>query len=168
MNATNLLTSTYLPFLNLLLFLSLSFSTTGQNYWKGGTPGAETEWNNARNWSENHVPDWSDDVVIIPNVATSSGYFPIIKNEVPEIAHLNIIGGANLTITSSGSLTINGENTYNYGIINTGQVHNLGKLNILNTGLSALSNLDKSKSIKNEGVLAINEEITETNSYAIQ
>lgn len=123
-------------------FFILGLTASAQNIWKGGTPGAETDWNTPRNWSLNRVPDWSDDVVLIPNVASQSGYFPVVESHVPDISHLNIEGGASVTITTTGSLTIDGETTFNYGIQNTGHLHNSGHLAILKTALPPLAEPD--------------------------
>ena len=125
----------------ILVFLSLTLAQTifAQNTWIGGTPGAENDWNNPQNWSLNRVPDDADLVVIVADVSTQSGFFPIVKNVVPEIAFLNIEGGATLTILNTGKLIVNGENTFNYGIQNTGTILNAGKLIIEKTALSPLA-----------------------------
>lgn len=122
------------------LFFIFSTQLTAQNSWVGGTPGTPTAWENPRNWSENHVPDEFDLTVIIPNVSTTSGYFPIIKTEVPTISFLNVEGGAKLTIEADGYLMIDGASTYNYGIQNTGAVFIYGHLAIQNTSLEAFAN----------------------------
>ncbi len=145
----------FLTSLLTLTCLFLASSVMAQNTWKGGIPGAETDWNNPRNWSEGRLPDWSDDLVIIPNVRSQSGYFPIVKTPVPDIACLSIEGGAKITILSSGHLTINGESTFNYGILNTGEVFNSGYLTILETALSPLAN--HAENIYNNGIFVMDD-----------
>ena len=150
--------------LSTMLFFTTQLS--GQNYWLGGTPGAEADWNTAQNWSQNRVPDWTDSEVIIPNVESQARPFPVVNSIVPEIAHLNVQGGAKVTITESGSLVINGGTTYNYGIINTGDVYNAGNLVIIDTALSKLA--ENRDNIHNRGVIAVyNSEDLETPTYVL-
>ena len=111
-----------------------------QNSWKGGTPGHETEWNVAKNWSENRVPDWTDNV-IIADVSTCSRYYPVINSEVEPIAHLEIHSNASLAILSKGKLIIDGVTTFNTGITLIGSIYVIGDLEIKNTALSAVDNL---------------------------
>lgn len=126
--------------------------TKAQNSWIGGTPGAETEWSTPKNWSENRVPDWRDESVIISDVSTQSGFFPIISKEVAEIPHLRLEGNSTLTISKNGILIINGSDTYNFGILNIGRVINYGYISIQDTGLSPLENTEKN--IENRGAFA--------------
>ncbi len=123
-----------------------------QNSWIGGTPGAENEWSNPKNWSENRVPDWRDESVIISDVSSQSGFFPIISKEVEEIPHLRLEGSTTLTISKNGRLVINGADTYNFGILNIGRVINYGYISIQDTGLSPLEN--REKNIENRGAFA--------------
>jgi hypothetical protein len=127
----------------ILLFVLLSISWTSleaQNFWCGGTPGHETDWNVAKNWSENRVPDWTKNV-IIPDVSTCSGYYPVIDCEVEPIAHLEIQSNACLTILSKGRLIIDGDSTFDSGITLLGDLNVDGDLEIKNTALSAIDNL---------------------------
>jgi len=125
----------------LVVLVSQSFnSVDAQNIWKGGTPGQETEWNLAKNWSENRVPDWTEDV-IIADVSTNSGYFPIIDKEVEPIAHLEIQSNATLTILPQGKLMIDGMSTFNTGITLIGKIDIDGDLEVKNTALNAIENL---------------------------
>ncbi|MEM6965966.1 MAG: hypothetical protein AAF573_14460 [Bacteroidota bacterium] len=137
----------------LSFWLLVANTTVAQNSWLGGTPGAETEWNNPKNWSENRVPDWRDDVVIIGNVSSQSGHFPKVTEKTPEISHLRLDGGATLTIEKEGSLIVNGANTHNYGIVNVGTLVNYGFVSIENTALPALENLENR--IINRGAIAL-------------
>jgi len=115
-------------------------SVNAQNIWIGGTPAHETDWNTARNWSENKVPDWTGDV-IIADVSTISGYFPVIDGEVEPIAHLEIQSNALLTIKPTGVLMIDGISTFNTGITLIGNICLDGDLEIKNTALTSIENL---------------------------
>lgn len=140
----------------------VSNTAIAQNSWIGGTPGSETEWSNPKNWSENRVPDWSDESVIIADIRTQSGFFPTISKEVNEIGHLRLEGGAILTIGVNGKLIINGSDTYNFGILNIGSIINYGFVSIKNTGLTPLENIDKN--IENKGAFAF----IDNNYYNLQ
>ena len=129
--------------LTMMLIVLISTSLTSmeaQNIWKGGTSGQETDWNVAKNWSQNNVPDWTEDV-IIPNVSTSSGFFPVIDSETEPIAHLEIQSNASLTVLPNGKLTVDGISTFNTGITLIGALYLEGDLEVLNTALSAIENL---------------------------
>ena len=128
---------------NSILFVLLTLSLTSleaQNIWCGGTPGNETNWNVAKNWSDNRVPDWTKEV-IIPDVSTCSGYYPIIDSEVEPIAHLEIQSNARLTILPKGKLIIDGDSTFDAGITLLGDIKVGGNLEIINTAMSAIDNL---------------------------
>ena len=116
-------------------------SVNAQNIWKGGAIGHETGWNVAKNWSENRVPDWREDV-IIKDISTNSGYFPVIDSEVEPIAHLEIQSNAILTIEPEGKLLVDGVSTFNSGITLIGNLHLDGDLEIKNTALNAIENLN--------------------------
>lgn len=125
----------------LLAVICLSLNNLeAQNVWKGGAPGQETKWDVAKNWSESRVPDWADNV-IIPDISSCSGYYPVINCEVEPIAHLEIQSNANLTILSTGKLVIDGVTTFNTGITLVGDIIVIGDLEIVNTALSAIDNL---------------------------
>ena len=125
----------------LIAFLYMcSASVEAQNVWCGGTPGHETDWNVAKNWSESKVPDWTK-TVIIPDVSSCGGYYPIIDSEVEPISHLEICSNATLTILASGKLIIDGDSTYDSGITLFGNLKVDGDLEIMNTALSAIDNL---------------------------
>ena len=94
----------------LIVLLSLLIPTmlTAQNTitWEGGTPGHETNWNEPRNWDANRVPNENDKVIIL---LRNNGHFaqPVIDREV-HVAWVEIHAGAELTITSSGQLILDG------------------------------------------------------------
>ena len=122
------------------LFYICSASVEAQNVWCGGTPGHETDWNVAKNWSGNKIPDWTK-TVIIPDVSSCGDYYPVIKSEVEPISHLEIQSNASLTILASGKLTIDGGSTFDSGITLFGNLKVDGDLEIINTALSAIDNL---------------------------
>jgi hypothetical protein len=138
-----------------MTLLGCLFATTAvaQNTWVGGTPGAETDWEQPSNWSDQRVPDWTDQLVIIANVSTASGHFPIVDTAVPEVPCLQINAGAQLTVTENGHLVINGETTHNYGLLNIGRLYNAGQLTIEATALAPLA--DRSNLIENYGAIVI-------------
>jgi len=98
------------------LFTLISTITIAQNQvtWKGGTPGKETSWNEARNWSNNRVPDEFSDV-IIPDVSTSTFSTPVIKEGTIELNSIMIESNAQLTIEASAKVIVYG---YTEGLIN--------------------------------------------------
>ena len=116
-----------------LCLVSLLFTNEmlAQNYWKGGTPGNETNWNYAKNWSQNRIPDWSEDV-IIPDVSTQSGHFPVISQVIEAIPHLEIHSNATLTVLPKGRLVIDGQTTFNSGIFLKGKIISSGVIDIVN------------------------------------
>lgn len=115
-----------------LIFICFLATIDAQNYWKGGTPGKETDWNTAKNWSKNHVPDWTEDV-IIPDVSSQSGFFPVIENTIDPIPHLEIQSNAILVVLPKGNLIIDGSITYNSGIYLGGKIKSKGDVIIMNT-----------------------------------
>lgn len=117
-------------------FLILN-TVSAQNYWRGGFPGNEKDWNTAQNWNQNKVPDWTQNV-IIPDVSAQSGYFPVINELVNPIPHLEIQGNALLTILDSGKLVIDGKTTFNSGLVMVGDILAKGDIEILNTALVAI------------------------------
>ena len=76
------------------------------NFWKGGTPGKAANWDCPKNWSKGSVPDGFQNV-IIPDVSTGSGVYPILKTGGQEINKLVLEAGASLEIKENGSLKIN-------------------------------------------------------------
>jgi hypothetical protein len=84
---------------------SFTLSSQIETVWFGGNPGHETEWNCHKNWSTNHVPDWSSDV-IIPNRFTDAQHFPIISNEIIEVNTLDIKRGAKLILSDCADLMV--------------------------------------------------------------
>ncbi len=104
-----------------------SFTAFAQNIWLGGTPGHETGWMEARNWSKQRVPGGNDKVVI-PHLWHD--YYPVISISAPAIAYLEVEGGARLSITEEGYLSVNGSSTHNSGLLLIGKIINEGALAI--------------------------------------
>ena len=73
------------------------------NTWKGGTPGQETNWACSRNWSLGRIPDAFHNVVIA-DVSTSTGKYPIIMKGDVEVLSLKIASGAALTLLPQARL----------------------------------------------------------------
>ncbi len=86
------------------LFTTCAFSQKTTT-WVGGTPGKETSWNEARNWSSNRVPDEFSDV-IIPDVSTSTFSAPVILNGTVELNSLLVESNARFTVKPSAKLFI--------------------------------------------------------------
>ncbi|MBK7335060.1 MAG: hypothetical protein IPJ00_02375 [Saprospirales bacterium] len=103
-----------------LLVLSLSLPVFSQtlNFWIGGAPGLEREWNCPKNWSAYKVPNEFSSVVI-PDVSTGSRSYPVIYSGVLEIYSLDLTSNASLEIGNQATLIVYGE------------IHNPGKV-ILN------------------------------------
>ena len=132
-----------------------SFPAFTQATWSGGTPGHETDWMEARNWSNQRVPGWNDNA-IIPHLWHNN--YPEIKTAVPAIAHLEVEGGARLSITSNGYLPINGSSTSNSGILLTGKINNEGVLAITNTAQSAVDGNPGNLSLQDKGRLTTDDQ----------
>lgn len=113
-----------------------SFTAFAQNTWTGGTPGRETDWMEACNWSKQRVPGW-DDNVLIPHLWHS--HYPVVSAAVPPVAHLEVEGGARLSIKSGGHLPIDGSSTYNTGILLIGKIDNSGVLSVAHSAQEAIA-----------------------------
>lgn len=87
------------------LFTLLSITATAQktNVWRGGTPGHETDWSFFKNWSAGYAPSEFDRVVI-PDVSTSTGAYPVIRTGEVEVWSLEIQSGAMLTLLAKARL----------------------------------------------------------------
>jgi hypothetical protein len=84
-----------------LIDLSGQIRTT----WIGGTPGRETDWYCAKNWSKNQVPN-EFSVVTIPDVSTTTFVYPKIKKGEAIVFSLDIQPGAKLGLDDSAILVI--------------------------------------------------------------
>ena len=136
-------------------FALFSFTAFAQITWTGGTPGHEADWMEARNWSNQRVPGWNDNV-IIPHLWHNN--YPEIKTAVPAISHLEVEGGAQLAIKADGYLPINGSSTSNSGILLTGKINNEGVLAITNTAQSAVDGNPGNLSLQDKGRLTTDDQ----------
>lgn len=103
--------------------------------WKGGTPGNEQSWTEARNWSTNAVPD-ENSIVVIKYKNTGHNAQPVIQENV-HIVSLALHSGSTLNVEEGSELLVDGTYTYSEGISNFG-----GKLN--NQGTLSFINIDHS------------------------
>lgn len=118
------------------IFTLAAATLFAQNIWTGNTPGRETDWLEARNWSRQRVPGWNDNV-LIPHLWHNN--YPVVNTSVPAIAHLEVEGGARLKITSGGYLPIDGSSAHNSGILLLGNITNEGMIAIKNTAREAIA-----------------------------
>ncbi len=89
-----------------ILTLSATITFAQQTVtWKGGTPGKETSWNEAKNWSNNKVPNTFSDV-IIEDVSTSTFSTPKIKNGIIELNSIHIASNAMLSIETDAKVIV--------------------------------------------------------------
>ncbi len=87
------------------------------NFWKGGTPGKAANWDCPTNWSLGSVPDAFQNV-IIPDISTGSGIYPVIGANMTEVNSIVLESGAKLGIEKGGLLIVNMdlEGYGNYGL----------------------------------------------------
>lgn len=109
--------------------------------WKGGTPGKEQMWNEARNWNTNQVPD-EYSVVIIKRQNTGHNAQPVILQNV-QIASMQLESGAMLTVAEGSELMIDGTYTYSEGIKNFGgHLENEGTIQFRNIDYTELNGVE--------------------------
>jgi hypothetical protein len=117
------------PFRHLLWLTALllgGLTTQAQTTWTGTT---DSEWTTPANWSAG-VPDANDDVTI-PDVTND----PILSTTA-EVRSVEVQVGAALSITATGSLTINSAKSldgFTSAFSNRGSVQNTGQLILGNT-----------------------------------
>jgi hypothetical protein len=117
-----------------LLTLTFALATFGlfsqeTATWKGGTPGNETNWNEARNWSTGQVPN-EETHVIIRKTNNGRAAFPEINGSAAAL-WVEIYHGAKLTVASNATLNISGEAAYTEGIsLYGGQLENKGMVTL--------------------------------------
>ena len=102
--------------------------------WEGGTPGNETNWNEARNWSGHQIPD-EISLVVIKKQNSGHNAQPVITNDVV-VAEIEIHSGAVLTISNNATLIIDGEFTHSEGLVNYGGT-------LINHGILIEKNIDQ-------------------------
>ena len=141
----------------LLCIALLLFGISGpaQNYWLGGTPGKETKWNEPRNWSTGRAPGEGGHVVI-PDQYNRGCFYPVIDQPVETIAYLRLEDGAQLTITTGGTLGIDGSTSYNFGLYLVGELYNEGSLVIAKTELPSIGG--RAEGISGSGQLLLIDE----------
>jgi hypothetical protein len=89
-----------------ILTLSATIAFAQQTVtWKGGTPGKETSWNEAKNWSNNKVPNTFSDV-IIEDVSTSTFSTPKIKDGIIELNSIHIASNTKLSIEADAKVIV--------------------------------------------------------------
>jgi hypothetical protein len=126
-----------------ILALCLPFLLNAQQTisWKGGTPGKTTNWEEARNWDKGRVPG-PDTKVIIARADNGHYAQPVISSPV-QIAELELQSGAELTINSTGQLTVDGANTYSRGIVmQGGRIIANGKILLREVDIETLAHLN--------------------------
>lgn len=120
-----------------LAFFNVNAQTTA--YWLGGTPGSETRWDVAQNWSTQRIPN-EDSKVIIQGTNSGHNAMPIISGEIV-VATIELRHGGILEIQRGGELILSGESTFSEGIICYGG-------HLINSGLISIEYLDQA-AIKN-------------------
>lgn len=152
---------------NILIILTMLSTTTlvaqTTATWLGGTPGRETNWEEARNWSNYRVPDEFSNVII---KHTNSGHQsqPTIRGTV-EVLSIEIQSNAALIIDVDGSLLINGDDTYTRGVlIYGGQLYNNGKIDLRQIDNSFGAPL--AQQCKGEGVIVTDDDVLNCAGFA--
>ena len=89
---------------SLLALVSPAFSQR-LNYWVGGAPGMESEWNCPKNWSNYQIPNNMTDVVI-SDVSSGSRSNPVIEKGVVEVNSLSLDSNAVLEVQHQATLVV--------------------------------------------------------------
>lgn len=109
------------------LMPALQLTAQKTNYWKGGFPGHENEWNQPRNWSLGFVPDWTCHVMI-PDVSAACHPQPVLTSGNFEVQSVIILPGASFTIASGASLWLLGFNAFGVPLQNDGTLELKGTI----------------------------------------
>ena len=140
----------------LLALSSTLVSAQNTIIWLGGTPGKETKWNEAKNWSKHQIPD-EDSRVIIKYHNSGHHAQPVITENVV-VASIEIQTSAILTILGNGHLLIDGAYAYSEGIsIYGGKLMNDGIIKLYN--LPNNLSLDFLNNIQNTGFVFIDDQL---------
>ena len=93
----------------LLIAILTTTIITAQNTvtWVGGTPGKTTNWEEAKNWSNQRVPDEFSNVTI-PDVSSTTFASPVIKSGRVELNALLLESNAQLTVQKEAKLVVYG------------------------------------------------------------
>ena len=133
--------------------------------WIGGTPGKETKWEEARNWSPQVVPDYTCKVVL-PGYQTGHAAQPMVDGFV-EVLSIEVHQGATLYIKESGEVLIDGTDVYTEGIKNYGgQLHIDGALELKKVAGASLAELFEISA--GQGSLIVNEQVFQSECFANQ
>ncbi|RRB07611.1 putative Ig domain-containing protein [Larkinella rosea] len=106
----------------LAYFTALSAMAQTTNTWTGSS---SSDWNTSANWSANHVPLATENVVI-PDVSP----YPVLSSTAV-VNSVEVSAASSFTITAAASLTINGSmaaSPYSYAFFNWGTVSNSGQV----------------------------------------
>ena len=95
-------------FMVICTFITTSTFAQQATTWLGGTPGQERNWNEARNWSNNRVPDAFSNV-FIPDVSFSTFSAPVIASGTVELNTITIASNGQLTIGKNAKLMVYNE-----------------------------------------------------------
>ncbi|MDF1865624.1 MAG: hypothetical protein P1U70_12370 [Saprospiraceae bacterium] len=144
-----------------LIIAILTFSTSfiiAQNTvtWIGGTPGNETNWEVAKNWSNNQVPN-ENSVVVIKYLNSGHNAQPIVENFV-EVASIEVQANAQLTIEANAELIVDGSFTYSEGIsLYGGEVINKGTVHLYSLSVDVTE--DYFNKIQNTGYVFMDDQL---------
>lgn len=146
----------------LTLILATLISTTlfsqDEVKWIGGTPGQESDWHQARNWSNNEVPD-EDTHVVIEFLNSGHNAQPVVS-ENAYAASIEIRSAGQLTIAENCELIIDGEEVYTEGInLYGGKVNNSGSIFFYNLHVDLTE--DQLSQFKGEGFVYVDDQDTE-------
>jgi phosphodiesterase/alkaline phosphatase D-like protein len=110
--------------------------------WVGGTPGFETDWNTAANWTCGFVPTSSDSVTIPGTV-----YAPEMPAAVSAtVSDLNVASGTVINLNTGSSLNVIG-NVYNAGTVaGNGRIILNGSATQKVFGIGTMSNIELNNS----------------------
>ena len=129
--------NTRLNFLPTLMFLMTTLSLSAQVEWRGGFPGRETDWQCARNWSDNRVPNDLDDVMI-PDCSTRGNFYPEIRSKTARVQSLTLHSQSRMTVDAGAYLTVSGYGLPGGALLNLGTLENNGTIEVAEPVLHAI------------------------------
>lgn len=124
-------------FLLTLMFLMTTLSLAAQVEWRGGFPGRETDWQCARNWSSNRVPNELDHV-IIPDCSTRGNFYPEIRTKTAAVQSLTLNSLAHMKVTAGANLSVVGYGLAGGALLNLGTIENNGTIEVAEPILHAI------------------------------
>ncbi len=137
------------------------------NQWKGGAIDEEHNWNCPANWSLHRIPQ-KYDIVVIPGGSELANYAPSIRSDVGLIYYLVINQGAEMHLSSTGSICISGNEQEDAAIfLDGGRLVNEGTIQIHYLGNKGIAMIDAY--FVNKGILKVpqTEEIVLANHKSI-